>query len=161
MSAPNRPETDTAPPEIDVTRPHAARIYDYMLGGKDNFAADREVADQVLSAWPAMRISTRENRKFTGRDPPGAREVGAKRGRRPQAAGQVAEKSARGHELGAGGSSLSRSQRRRRKTRSVDLVLPKTAFRCSSPQVVSRALGIPSHIHAVRVVLRHVVRQDE
>jgi hypothetical protein len=55
------------PPEIDVTRPHAARIYDYMLGGKDNFAADRVVADQVLAAWPAMRISTRENRKFIGR----------------------------------------------------------------------------------------------
>jgi hypothetical protein len=56
-----------SPPEIDVTRPHSARIYDYMLGGKDNFAADREVADQVLAAWPAMRISTRENRKFIGR----------------------------------------------------------------------------------------------
>jgi O-methyltransferase involved in polyketide biosynthesis len=56
-----------SPLEIDVTRPHPARIYDYMLGGKDNFAADREVADQVLAAWPAMRISTRENRKFIGR----------------------------------------------------------------------------------------------
>jgi O-methyltransferase involved in polyketide biosynthesis len=38
-----------------------------MLGGKDNFAADRAVADQVRAAWPAMRISTRENRKFIGR----------------------------------------------------------------------------------------------
>jgi hypothetical protein len=56
-----------SPPEIDITRPHPARIYDYMLGGKDNFAVDREVADQVLAAWPAMRISTRENRKFIGR----------------------------------------------------------------------------------------------
>jgi len=56
-----------SPPEIDISRPHPARIYDYMLGGKDNFAADREVADQVLAAWPAMRISTRENRKFIGR----------------------------------------------------------------------------------------------
>jgi len=55
------------PPEIDVTRPHAARIYDYMLGGKDNFAADRKVGDQVLAVWPAMRISTRENRNFLGR----------------------------------------------------------------------------------------------
>ena len=36
-----------SPLEIDVTRPHPARIYDYMLGGKDNFAADREVANQV------------------------------------------------------------------------------------------------------------------
>jgi hypothetical protein len=56
-----------SPPEIDITRPHSARIYDYMLGGKDNFAVDREVADQVLAAWPAMRISARENRKFIGR----------------------------------------------------------------------------------------------
>src|ERR1700758_1058367 len=67
MSAPNFPETDMSQPEIDVTRPHSARIYDYMLGGKDNFAADRKVGDQVLAAWPAMRISTRENRKFIGR----------------------------------------------------------------------------------------------
>ena len=67
MPAQNRRETDTLPPEIDTTRPHSARIYDYMLGGKDNFAADRAVADQVLAAWPAMRISTRENRKFIGR----------------------------------------------------------------------------------------------
>ena len=56
-----------SPPEMDITRPHPARIYDYMLGGKDNFAVDREVADQVLAAWPAMRISARENRKFIGR----------------------------------------------------------------------------------------------
>ena len=67
MPAQNRRETDTIPPEIDTTRPHSARIYDYMLGGKDNFAADRAVADQALAAWPAMRISTRENRKFIGR----------------------------------------------------------------------------------------------
>jgi hypothetical protein len=67
VPAQNRRETDTIPPEIDTTRPHSARIYDYMLGGKDNFAADRAVADQALAAWPAMRISTRENRKFIGR----------------------------------------------------------------------------------------------
>jgi len=67
VPAQNRRETDTIPPEIDTTRPHSARIYDYMLGGKDNFAADRAVGDQVLAAWPAMRISTRENRKFIGR----------------------------------------------------------------------------------------------
>ena len=32
------------PPEIDTSKPHSARIYDYFLGGKDNFAADRETA---------------------------------------------------------------------------------------------------------------------
>ena len=35
------------PPEIDTSRPHPARMYDYFLGGKDNFAADRAVAEQV------------------------------------------------------------------------------------------------------------------
>ncbi len=67
MPAQNRRETDIIPPQIDITRPHSARIYDYMLGGKDNFAADRAVGDQALAAWPAMRVSTWENRKFIGR----------------------------------------------------------------------------------------------
>jgi hypothetical protein len=53
-------------PEIDVTRPHPARIYDYMLGGKNHFAADRAVADQVLATLP-MRTSAREIRAFLGR----------------------------------------------------------------------------------------------
>jgi hypothetical protein len=62
---PNSPET--GPPEVDITRPHPARTWDYYLGGKDNFAADRAVADQVIAAWPGMRVSARENRKFIGR----------------------------------------------------------------------------------------------
>jgi hypothetical protein len=65
--SPNSPEKDTGPAEIDITRPHPARTWDYYLGGKDNFAADREVADQVIAAWPGMRVSARENRKFLGR----------------------------------------------------------------------------------------------
>src|SRR5690242_21490095 len=55
------------PTEIDTSRPHPARTYDYFLGGKNNFAADREVADKVLAAWPAIRIGVRENRKFLAR----------------------------------------------------------------------------------------------
>ena len=55
------------PREIDTSRPHPARTYDYFLGGKNNFAADREVADKVLEAWPAIRIGVRENRKFLAR----------------------------------------------------------------------------------------------
>jgi len=55
------------PAEIDITKAHPARTWDYYLGGKDNFAADREVADQVIAAWPGMRVSARENRKFIGR----------------------------------------------------------------------------------------------
>jgi O-methyltransferase involved in polyketide biosynthesis len=65
--SPNSPEKDTSPAEIDITRPHPARTWDYYLGGKDNFAADREVADKVIAAWPGMRVSARENRKFIGR----------------------------------------------------------------------------------------------
>ena len=56
-----------APPEIDTSRPHPARIYDYVLGGKDHFAADRELADRALARMPAGRTAARENRAFLGR----------------------------------------------------------------------------------------------
>jgi hypothetical protein len=55
------------PPEIDTSRPHPARIYDYGLGGKNHFAADREVADKVLAAKPTLRVTARESRAFLGR----------------------------------------------------------------------------------------------
>jgi hypothetical protein len=55
------------PTEIDTSRPHPARTYDYFLGGKDNFAADREVGDKVIAGWPAIRVGVRENRKFLAR----------------------------------------------------------------------------------------------
>jgi len=55
------------PTEIDTSRPHAARIYDYFLGGKDNFAADRETAAKALEGWPTIRAAARENRAFLGR----------------------------------------------------------------------------------------------
>jgi hypothetical protein len=55
------------PTGIDTSRPHPARTYDYFLGGKNNFAADREVADKVLAGWPTIRIGVRENRKFLAR----------------------------------------------------------------------------------------------
>ena len=44
-----------------------ARIYDYFLGGKNHFAADRETADKILQANPAIRVAARENRAFLGR----------------------------------------------------------------------------------------------
>jgi hypothetical protein len=55
------------PPEIDTSKPHAARMYDYFLGGKNHFAADREVAEKVLATAPTTRIGARENRAFLGR----------------------------------------------------------------------------------------------
>jgi SAM-dependent methyltransferase len=55
------------PPEIDISRPHSARMYDYYLGGKDHFAADRETAEKVLANMPSARTVARENRAFLGR----------------------------------------------------------------------------------------------
>ena len=55
------------PPEIDTTKAHSARIYDYFLGGKDNFAADRETAARALAVWPSVQVSVRENRAFLRR----------------------------------------------------------------------------------------------
>ena len=54
-------------PGIDTAKPHTARIYDYYLGGKDNFAADRRTAERALLFWPAVRAAVRENRAFLGR----------------------------------------------------------------------------------------------
>lgn len=58
---------ETGIPKIDTSRPHTARIYDYYLGGKNHFAADRETADKVLRDWPSVRVGAREQRKFLGR----------------------------------------------------------------------------------------------
>jgi len=54
-------------PDIDISRPHSARMYDYYLGGKDHFAVDRETAEIAARDWPAVRIAVRENRKFLAR----------------------------------------------------------------------------------------------
>ena len=50
--------------DIDPTVPSTARMYDYYLGGKDNFAADRDAAEAVLSAAPEVRMLAVENRRF-------------------------------------------------------------------------------------------------
>ncbi|MFI6583116.1 SAM-dependent methyltransferase [Embleya sp. NPDC050493] len=55
------------PPEIDTSTPHPARMYDYYLGGKDNFAADRIAAEQVMAAAPGAADSARGNRAFLRR----------------------------------------------------------------------------------------------
>ncbi|MCW2887605.1 MAG: hypothetical protein QOE54_3654 [Streptosporangiaceae bacterium] len=52
---------------FDPTTPNIARMYDYFLGGKDNFAADREAADQVMRLAPEVPLIARENRRFLGR----------------------------------------------------------------------------------------------
>src|ERR1700733_7577388 len=53
-----------APPGVDVKIPAPARIYDYSLGGKDNFAADRVAAEKALSVVPEGREVARSNRRF-------------------------------------------------------------------------------------------------
>jgi S-adenosyl methyltransferase len=58
---------DRAIPPIDTTRAHPARIYDYWLGGKDNFAADREAAELALKAYPDLAKAVQSNRAFLGR----------------------------------------------------------------------------------------------
>ncbi|SCF07770.1 S-adenosyl methyltransferase [Micromonospora viridifaciens] len=52
---------------IDPSVPHPARRYDYWLGGKDNFAADRRSGDAVAAAYPAIRTTVIENRRFMQR----------------------------------------------------------------------------------------------
>jgi hypothetical protein len=55
------------PAEIDTETAHPSRIYDYLLGGKNNFAADRAVAAQLLLVRPELRDAARANRAFLGR----------------------------------------------------------------------------------------------
>lgn len=65
---PRGDEVEThAPQGIDTTIAHPARMYDYFLGGKSNFAADRAAADQILSAAPEARTVVQENRRFLRR----------------------------------------------------------------------------------------------
>src|SRR4051812_8819592 len=59
--------TEDALAKIDTTVAHPARIYDYWLGGKDNFAADRAAGDLVLASRPGLRESVQANRAFLGR----------------------------------------------------------------------------------------------
>lgn len=53
--------------EIDTAKPHPARMYDAYLGGKDNYAADREAVRQVLRVAPEIRDTARANRAFLQR----------------------------------------------------------------------------------------------
>jgi S-adenosyl methyltransferase len=55
------------PPNIDATVAHVARVYNYWLGGKDNFAADREAGDEAIRAYPDLVSSARANRAFLTR----------------------------------------------------------------------------------------------
>jgi hypothetical protein len=60
-------DTGFAPADIDTTKPHPARMYDFYLGGKDNYAADKEAAGEVIRRAPEIRDIARVNRDFLGR----------------------------------------------------------------------------------------------
>jgi SAM-dependent methyltransferase len=57
------------PEELDLEqdRPHSARIYDAILGGKTNYPADRAVAEASIGLFPAIRVSAQQNRSFMHR----------------------------------------------------------------------------------------------
>jgi len=53
--------------DIDITKPNVARVYDYFVGGKDNFSADREFARRAMQLAPKAPMSARNNRAFLRR----------------------------------------------------------------------------------------------
>jgi hypothetical protein len=59
--------SSSAGPKLDTSAPHSARIWNYWLGGKDNFAVDRQVGDQVREVFPAIVENARASRAFLGR----------------------------------------------------------------------------------------------
>src|ERR1700760_1244513 len=59
-------------PRLNTGAPQVARVYDYWLDGKDNFAADRVAGEETIAAFPGIRLSAQANRAFlrpTGRYP--------------------------------------------------------------------------------------------
>jgi hypothetical protein len=62
-------ERSVGPQELafDTSVAHPARRYDYWLGGKDNFAADRASGDAIVEVFPTIRVTAVENRRFLGR----------------------------------------------------------------------------------------------
>ncbi|OLT13163.1 hypothetical protein BJF78_22725 [Pseudonocardia sp. CNS-139] len=71
MSGTNKPwpvlDESEAPPEIDVTVPSVARMYDYILGGRDNYAVDREAVEGLMRENPGAQALAVDNRAFMRR----------------------------------------------------------------------------------------------
>src|ERR1700736_5307851 len=55
---------DEGRPKIDTTVPHSARIWNYWLGGKDNYPADREAGEQTMAVLPEIVDIARASRQF-------------------------------------------------------------------------------------------------
>jgi hypothetical protein len=58
---------DAPDPAFDPSRPNVARVYDYLLGGKDNFAADRAVGQRIIAGLPEVQVGVRAQRAVLGR----------------------------------------------------------------------------------------------
>ncbi|MFE9452161.1 SAM-dependent methyltransferase [Streptomyces sp. NPDC006739] len=67
MTSPSSDGSGAHPYRIDTSKPHPARMYDYFLGGKDNYPVDREAAEQFIKVAPEVRAGVRANRHFMHR----------------------------------------------------------------------------------------------
>jgi O-methyltransferase involved in polyketide biosynthesis len=70
--------SEAAPTRIDTSRPHPARVYDWWLGGKDNYPVDEELARKILAADPAVVRGARANRRFMHRATRAAADAGVR-----------------------------------------------------------------------------------
>jgi S-adenosyl methyltransferase len=61
------PGTQHLPPELNTNVPQSARVYDYWLGGKDHFPADRALGEAIAGQLPTIRTQVRGQRAFLGR----------------------------------------------------------------------------------------------
>jgi hypothetical protein len=66
-TSPWQDEGFPAPPRLDTSTAHSARVWNYLLGGKDNFAADREAGDLVQGLFPGIAHLARLQRRFLAR----------------------------------------------------------------------------------------------
>lgn len=71
MTSNGAPAGSAEPAEIDTSKAHAARVYDYLLGGRANFKVDRDAAQRAYAAWPGgidgVRADVRQHRAALGR----------------------------------------------------------------------------------------------
>ncbi|MFE2020940.1 SAM-dependent methyltransferase [Streptomyces sp. NPDC059499] len=63
----SRPENSSAALHIDTSKPHPARMYDWFLGGKDNYPVDEAMGRQMLAVEPAVPVMAKVNRAFMHR----------------------------------------------------------------------------------------------
>ncbi len=61
------PDEGAEPPAFDTSMAHPARVYNYLLGGKDNYQADRAAAEEIISISPSVLPTVRANRAFLRR----------------------------------------------------------------------------------------------